>query len=97
MDWSGYQEVKVGEKSETVVKEVIEGKQEDFRTDKYFDNIEGSKEKIEQIRKSPALLVKCENGAEMVINAVQRSPHNSISWSYEVLNLSADIAEAVFS
>lgn len=68
MNWSDYQEVKAGEKSDTKVSEVKEGKQSDFRSDAYFDNIEGSKEEIDKIKESSAILVKCENGAEMVIN-----------------------------
>lgn len=68
VDWSEYNEVKAGEKQDTKVSEVKTGKQAEFRSDKYFDNIEGSKEEIEKIRDSPALLVKCENGAETVIN-----------------------------
>lgn len=68
MEWKDYTEVKAGAKSDTAVSEVKEGKQADFRTDKYFDNIEGSKEEIEKIKASSAVLVKTENGAEMVIN-----------------------------
>jgi len=68
MDWSNYQEVKAGEKASTKVAEVKQGKQEEFRTEKYFDNIEGSREEIDKIKASSAILVKCENGAEMVIN-----------------------------
>lgn len=68
MDWSEYNEVKAGEKTDTKVSEVKQGKQSDFRTEKYFDNIEGSREEIEKIKESSALLVRCDNGAEMVIN-----------------------------
>ena len=68
IDWSGYQEVKAGEKSKTKVSEVLTGKQKEFRTEKYFDNIEGSREEIDKIKEMPAILVKCENGAEVVIN-----------------------------
>ncbi len=68
MDWSEYNEVKAGEKQETEVKEVRQGKQSDFRSDKYFENIEGSAEQIEKVKKSPAIEVVCENGASLVIN-----------------------------
>jgi hypothetical protein len=68
VDFSEYSEVKPGEKMEAKIIEVNEGKQEDFRTDRYFENIDGSKEEIEKIRKSPALQVVCDNQAEMVIN-----------------------------
>jgi len=68
MDYTQFEEVKAGEKADTKVTEVNEGVQDDFRTDAYFDKIEDSKEKVEQIRKSPALQIVTENGAELVIN-----------------------------
>jgi len=37
MDYGQYEEVKAGEKAQTKVTEVNEGKQESFRTDKYFE------------------------------------------------------------
>lgn len=68
MDYSEYEEVKAGEKADSKVTEVNEGKQSDFRTDAYFDKIEGSKEEIEKIKEASALHVICDNSAEMVIN-----------------------------
>jgi len=68
MDYEQYEEVKAGEKAQTKVTEVNEGKQESFRTDKYFENIEGSAEEIKKIRDSSAIQVKTANGAELVIN-----------------------------
>ena len=68
MDYTQYQEVKAGEKAETKVTEVNEGKQEDFRSDKYFDNIEGSPNEIKKIKESAAIQIVTDNGAELVIN-----------------------------
>jgi len=68
MDWKQYNELKAGEKAETKVKEVKEGKQSDFRSEKYFENIEGSAEQIEKIKNGSAIEVVCENGASLVIN-----------------------------
>ena len=78
MDYTQYQEVKAGEKADTKVTEVNEGKQSDFRTDKYFEmwfsiyitqkNIEGSAEEIEKIKKSAAIQIRTENSAELVVN-----------------------------
>lgn len=68
MDYTQYEEVKAGEKMETKVTEVNEGKQSDFRSSAYFDKIEGSKDEIEKIKESPALQVICDNGSEAIIN-----------------------------
>jgi hypothetical protein len=68
MDWKQYNEVKAGEKSKTKVTEIIEGKQEDFRSDAYYDKVEASKEELEKMKISPAINIKCENGADLVIN-----------------------------
>jgi len=37
MDYTQYEEVKAGEKMETKIVEVNEGKQSDFRSEKYFE------------------------------------------------------------
>lgn len=68
VDFKEYSEVKAGERSETKVSEVIEGTQEEFRTPKYFENVEGSNEEIEKLKKAPAINVVTENGASLVIN-----------------------------
>ena len=61
--------MKAGEKADTKVSEVKEGKQKDFRSDKYFENIQdASAEQIEKIKESAAIQVVTENGAELVIN-----------------------------
>lgn len=76
VDFNDYEEVKAGEKSTTKVEVLTEGIQSDFRTDAYWENVAEKetgkpaeiKEKIEKAKNSPALFVRCENGATMVIN-----------------------------
>ena len=67
VDFEGYQDVKAGLKTETQVKEITEGTQEQFRTANYFDSFQ-DKTKIEVAKKQKAIKVLCENGATKVIS-----------------------------
>ena len=62
-----YEVVKAGEKEKTKITEVIEGTQGDFKSEKYFEKIEGTPEEIANFRSSPAIKVVTENGANLVI------------------------------
>ena len=68
-----FEDVKIGEKTETEVLEITEGKQEDFRTEEYWTTILAkdnapSKEEVETMRKKTAIQITTVNGATLVIN-----------------------------
>ena len=56
VDFEGYQDVKAGLKTETQVKEITEGTQEQFRTANYFDSFQ-DKTKIEVAKKQNTAIV----------------------------------------
>lgn len=68
VNFSEYEDIKPGEKEDTEVVEVKEGVQTDFRTDNYWEKVEDTKENIEKMKEQPAIEVKTENGASLVIN-----------------------------
>lgn len=67
-DGEGYTDVKPGEKENTVVDNITPGKQKDFRTDAYWEKVESTKEDIEKMKETAAVLVETKNGATIVIN-----------------------------
>ena len=68
VDFSQYQETKIGEKERTAVISVVEGIQSDFRTEKYWDATSLTKQEIEDAKKQKAIEVRTANGASMVLN-----------------------------
>ena len=68
IDFSGYEEVKAGEKEDTKVVSVTKGKQSDFRSEAYWDKIEDTPTNIRNIKNQDAIEVKTANSASIVIN-----------------------------
>lgn len=72
VNFDEYEDVKPGDKEATKVTEVNKGEAGEFRTDKYWDKVQdkndASDEEIEKLKKKPAIEVKTENGASIVIN-----------------------------
>ena len=68
MDFSKYEEAKVGAVSKTTISAISEGKGKDFRTEGYWENTNLTKQQIGDAKEQPAIEIKTENGASMVMN-----------------------------
>lgn len=68
VDFSKFKEMKTGVKAKTKVKEILEGKMEDFKDDAYFDAMENvSKDEKKAAKEAAAINVIAENGASIQI------------------------------
>lgn len=66
IDFGEYSEIKEGEKENTQVTEIIQGKGKDFFTEEYFENFK-EKDKVETTKNQNAIKVVMANGAEKII------------------------------
>lgn len=67
MEYQNYNEMKVGDMSETTIKLIREGTQDEFRGMKYWEASELSKSEIQEAKKQKAIEIICANDAKMVI------------------------------
>jgi hypothetical protein len=64
-----FEDVKIGLKSETVVESVVEGTQESFRPEEYWEAVkDATPEEIKKMRQTLAIKIIAENGASIVLN-----------------------------
>lgn len=63
--------MKIGEKEKTIVASVSEGVQSDFRTEKYWEATNLTKQQIEDAKKQKAIEVRTNNGASLILNMPQ--------------------------
>ena len=73
VNYNEYGEVKEGDREDTLVKEILEGKAKEFFGDKYFEGIKKAEDRLKAME-SLAVKIVCENGADLSIML----PYNKI-------------------